>query len=47
MVQALAVLEHTMTEMINMFENYAEPTEREGCPLGMPTQVKPGEVCAV
>ncbi|GAA6101468.1 DNA primase large subunit isoform X1 [Tachysurus ichikawai] len=39
---ALAVL----AEMINMLEKYAEPTGREGCPLGMPTQVNPGEGCA-
>lgn len=42
MARALAVL----AEMINMFEKYAEPTGREGCPLGMPTQVNPGEGCA-
>lgn len=45
MVRALAVLEHIMAEMINMFEKSAEPTEREGCPLGTPTQVNPGEGC--
>lgn len=45
MVQTRAVLKHAVAEMINMFEKYAELAEREGCPLGTPGQVNPGETC--
>ncbi|KAI5617452.1 DNA primase large subunit [Silurus asotus] len=37
----LAVWEPSTAEMINTFEKSAEPTEREGCPLGTAAQVHP------